>query len=748
MITLFKIIIKFIFIFSLILCSNVYSSNLKFNGLSKLSLDDLQTLTNLDIEKDYFTDNEVNKIIFDLYKSDLIFDVKLIKEGNFFNITIEENRLIENIYINGNVRIRDKLLIENLSVKKNTFINKDKINNDINLIKNIYISKGFKNINVVASSEKFSEDRVNLIYDITEGNLSKINRIKFIGNNAYSDKYLSSLINSRSLSFYNLFTSGSNLNNNNFSFDVNKLISHYKGKGFFNVKVNYDISKSLTNSFTLTFYIDEGERIKIDDIYFEDKNQRYGESFYNLKETFIEKLSKNKNFYDKPLIDQFLADLNEDLINNNNYNIIFQTDILDNDGIYSLKVFEKKVKSEVINTISIYGNNITKDKTIRSKLNFQPGDYFNKNIIDITKKNLLSYKYINNLDISKKSKEGSADIIVNIDENEKTGQLVAAGTFSGDVGAGLQLGIKDNNLLGTGNNLDTTFLINEENSRFKISLTHYPIASSKISNRYSIFNTELDLKNSFGFESEEQGASYSLNFEYDEKIDVSTGFSYKSSNRHSPLKSTSSINDSIGKFDIYTIDLSLKFDTTNDFLYPTNGTLNSIYFEYSPENISDDSYSKLLLRSDIYRKFKESNKFYFLSNDIGVAETSDDKLKTTYAYSLGGLNFKGFDYRGIGPKSDEIYLGGNKFFTSTIGLGGSFLFDEKDNISTKLFYSVGSLWDSDYTSQNDLDLRTSAGISFDILTAIGPISFSYAIPLEKSDDDRTREFNFTIGTSF
>ena len=75
---------------------------------------------------------------------------------------------------------------------------------------------------------------------------------------------------------------------------------------------------------------------------------------------------------------------------------------------------------------------------------------------------------------------------------------MAAGSFSGDVGAGLQLGIKDNNIFGSGNNLDTTFLINDENTRFNISLKHYPIVSSKISNQYTIFNTESDLKNSFG----------------------------------------------------------------------------------------------------------------------------------------------------------------------------------------------------------------------------------------------------------
>mgnify|MGYP003331244093 CR=1 FL=1 len=62
------------------------------------------------------------------------------------------------------------------------------------------------------------------------------------------------------------------------------------------------------------------------------------------------------------------------------------------------------------------------------------------------------------------------------------------------------------------------------------------------------------------------------------------------------------------------------------------------------------------------------------------------KLKTINAFSLGGLNFKGFDYRGIGKFDENIYLGGNKLMTSTIGYGGDFIFDESDNINYKLFY--------------------------------------------------------------
>ncbi len=741
-----KIILYVFFIFFILNIS--FAKNLKISGLSKLSINDLQSLTSIDLNKSNLSEIEINDVITDFYKSDLIYDLKLTNDDKFFYIEIQENKFIENIYINGNIRIKDGFIIENLSIKKNSFIIKDSINNNINLIKNIYKSKGFNNVSVVASTEKFSEDRVNLIFNINEGDQIKIKRVKFVGNKSYSDRYLSSLIGTKSLSFYNIFSSGSNLNPDFFVFDKNKIKSFYKNKGFFNVKINYNISSISTNSYLLTFYIDEGDRIKINDIYFDLKNKDFEDLIIKNKTIFEKQLIKNNDFYDQQLIDEFISKLNSSLTETNNFNFAYRYKLENLDNIYSLKIYDVDVNVELINSINIYGNNITKDETIRSKLNFQPGDYYNENQIEISKKELLRYKYINNITISKETKNSKSNINIEIDENKKTGQILAAGTFSGDTGAGLQLGIKDNNIFGSGNNLDTNFLINEENTLFNIALIHYPLATSKINNRYSIFNTEKDLKNSFGFETEERGISYSLNFEYDENIDISSGISYKRSDRNSATKSITAVTDNIGNFDVYTIDFSISFDTTDDFLYPTDGIYNSLYLEYAPKFISDDNYYKFIIKSDLYQKFKNSNRFVFLSNDIGLSESLDNKLKTLNAFSLGGLNFKGFDYRGIGPSIDNVYLGGNKFFTSTIGIGGSFLFDDKDNISTKLFYSIGSIWDSDYTNQNDLDLRSSAGISFDILTAIGPISFSYAIPIEKNNDDKTREFNFTIGTSF
>ena len=93
-------------------------------------------------------------------------------------------------------------------------------------------------------------------------------------------------------------------------------------------------------------------------------------------------------------------------------------------------------------------------------------------------------------------------------------------------------------------------------------------------------------------------------------------------------------------------------------------------------------------------------------------------------------------------------MGGNEYFTSTIGYGSSFIFDEKDNINIKFFLTTGSIWNSDYTNSSDIDLRASLGTSLDFITPIGPLSFSYAEPFEKNNSDKTRSFNFSIGTAF
>jgi len=745
---MFKIIL--LFFFSLFcLSQNILAKTLKFEGLTKLNLDDIQSITSQNIFKNDLSINELNAILKDLLISDLIYEVEYLELEKEFLLKITESDLIENIYINKNVWIDDEIIIKNLSSKQNSFLSKNNIQEDLSLIQTIYKTKGFQDTTVIVKVERFSQDRINLIYEINESEQQKINIIKFIGNNFYSNNYLNSLIKSQSIKFYNIFKSGSNLNYSLFEFDKNQILSSYRDDGFSNVKVSYTLEKTSLNNNTLFFYIDEGERKKINNIEFEFKDQKIDKLLIKKISDFRDNLESNSYFYSKELIDNYLELFNASLISNNIFNKQIDVNI-DEDPNYFDIYFYSQVKTPItINKIEIIGNSITKNETIRSKISLEPGQYLNQYTLENSIKVLERYPYINKVNAETNLNNQLADIIIDIDEETKTGNILVAGTFNADTGAGLSFGIEDKNIFGSGNSVSSNFTGNSEDIKFDLNYIQYPILNPNLTNTYTIFNQDNDYTNSFGFEASRRGVGYSINFKQNDELSYNVGLNYSLFKGHSAVDTTTqSISDNIGNFENYKLDFSINYNTSNDYFNPTDGTINKFKFTLSPEGISDDSFYKLILTNKNYKEFKNSKNYLFFNNNYGYAKSSNGKLKTINAFGLGGLNFRGFDYKGIGPYDGKIYLGGNEYFTSTIGYGSSFIFDDKDNINIKFFLTTGSIWNSDYTSSSDIDLRTSIGTSLDFITPIGPISLSYASPIEKNNTDRTRQFNFVIGTSF
>ena len=664
-----------------------------------------------------------------------------------FLININETKLIENIYINGNIHLKNDDILKNLRSKTNNLVNKKNIKGDIDLIKQMYLSSGYYNVSISSSFEKYSDDKVNLIFNIYEGDPYQISKIDFIGNKFFSDRYLTNLISSRSLSFLNFLTPGSNFNPELFDFDKKKILSKYKEKGFFNVKITHKLDQISNSKFELSFYVEENERLLISNIV-SDKNIINDNTYQNFYSELNDEIKNNNNFYDQSIILKELDKINQSLIDSNINSYSYQSSILEEDGKFYLSIYKNFEKQLLINQVNIQGNSITKDKVLRSKLSLEPGDYF----LDYNKtkslRRLNNLRYINSVKINESESNNAVDLDVIIDENNKTGNFLLAGSFSGDTGLGFAVGLNDYNFLGSGNELNSSFNINTEQARFSITYKEYLINNPSLSNNYSIFNIDNDLTDSFGFKSQESGFGYSIGYDYSEKVSMSFGINYNMKRNYAGINSNNYIQDNIGNFNQLTFSYSAAYDTTNDIFYPTDGLINKITFKLSPNVISDDSYFKLRLKNDYYISNDEKDNFFFISNRFGFADSLNGNLKTTNAFSLGGLNFKGFDYRGVGPSDANTYLGGNNFYTITLGYGGQFLFDKKDNVNFRTFVSSGSIWGSDYVSNNDFQNRLSAGLSLDIMTAVFPISFSYAIPIQKEDEDIEKRFNFTIGTSF
>ena len=739
---LFNLLLFILFFFYF---SFANSKEITFSGLKKLSEQDIDTLVSIDIYKEDYTLDEINILITELFNADLINDVKLNILEDEYLIIIEEAMLINDIYINGNIQIKDNDLINNLNSKKNNFINKNHLKEDINLIRKLYLSIGYNNVSVTNSYEKYSDNKVNLIFDIYEGDPYQISSINFIGNNYFSERYLINLISTQELGFLNFLTPGSNFNTDIFNFDINKIISKYKEKGFFNVDISYKLNQLSNSKYELVYYIAENERLLISNIIPDNLDDLNYQQFYS---ELNKKIIDNNNFYDQEIIEKEVDKLNQILIDENINSYSFQASILENNGEYFLSISKNIEKQLLINQINILGNTITKDKVLRSKLDLEPGNYF----LDYKKtkslRKLNNLRYINSVKIDEYQDNKKIDLDIIVDENKKTGNLLFAGSFTGDIGLGFTLGLNDYNFIGSGNELNSSFTINSEQTNFAVNYKQYPINNSNIYNNYSIYNTVDDLTDSFGFKSDKTGVGYSIGYNYSDKVNLSFGFGYNSTKNFSGINSNVYIQDNIGNFNQFTFNFSISLDSRNDNFYPTNGVLNQIKFELSPTAISDDSYSKFRFTNDLYFGNSKNDNFLFLSNRLGLANSLDGNLKTINAFSLGGINFKGFDYRGIGSTDGQVYLGGNNFYTSTLGFGGKFLFDKSDNINYRTFITSGSIWGGDYSTNNTFQNRLSAGISLDIMTAVFPISFSYAIPIQKEDEDKERRFNFTIGTSF
>ena len=280
---------------------------------------------------------------------------------------------------------------------------------------------------------------------------------------------------------------------------------------------------------------------------------------------FSNKLKKNNNFYSKTLINEYLELFNLQLNSNNIHNI--RIDVVFDEDINNLDLFFVANQKDpiVINKIDITGNSITKNKTIRSKLSIEPGQYMNQYLLDKSIKNLKRYPYIKDIQISTDINNQLADINIKIDEETETGNILLAGTFNTDVGAGVTFGVEDKNIFGSGNSIKSVFSVNSEDLKFSINYKQYPILNPDLTNTYSLYNEENDYTGSFGYKASTRGLGYFLNFRQNDNFSYGAGISYEAFKGHGAVNTTSSaINDNIGNFENINL-IFMRYDSTNNF---------------------------------------------------------------------------------------------------------------------------------------------------------------------------------------
>ena len=748
MIKKFFIFKKYVLILLLFLStSKVYSEQIKnivINGNQRVANETIIMFSNLEIGLD-INQNLLNESLKELYKTNYFSDVKIINNNGEVIIEVKENPIIQSIIINGIKKDKIYETVEEITLKieKYPFI-ESKINEQVNLLKNILKSYGYYFVKLNTSIEINENNTINLVYNFDLGEIAKIQKIKFIGNKIFRDSTLRNIIVSEESKFWKFITSNKFLDANRIGLDVSRLQKFYLNRGYYDVKI-----KSTTtlitekNQFELIFNIDSGNKYQFGEVKIEENSDLSSENLIFFQKKFS-KLEGKK--YSQKKILSLIDQLNDFTLQNDFIFINADfTEIVKSDDKINILVNFKEIEKNYVQRINILGNYITDEKVIRNNLIVDEGDPFNKILFEKSIANIKAKNIFSNVNyevISEKDQEK----IINLTVEEKATGEIFAGAGTGTTGTSFTAGIKENNYLGLGIKLDTNVTLTDDSIKGKFSVINPNYNNSDKSIKTSIESSTNDFMTSSGYKTSRTGITIGTEFEQFSDLYVNLELSNFYEDLETSSNATNIVKKQEGNYFENLLTYSITFNKLDQNFQPTDGFLNN--FSQTLPIYSDDVSIENQFTSSVYRSLSDnlilSAKIY-----LKAINSVDDNVRISKRVYVPGRLLRGFESGKIGPKDGSQFIGGN--YAAAMNLNSTLpnILFENENIDLNYFIDLANVWEVDYNSSLDSNkIRSSSGIAVNWFSPIGPLTFSYAVPLSESNTDITERFRFRIGTSF
>jgi len=722
-------------------------NNIVVNNNKRITKETIVTLSNIKVGTDY-DKADVDQFLKKLYDTNFFSDIKISVENNTLTIFVAENKIIQTIKINGikAERIKESIF-EIMQLKNRSPFIEFKVKQDIDKIKNDLTYQGYYFSTVISSIEENNNGTVNLIYDIEVGKKAKINRIEFVGHKIFKNKKLRNIILSEESKFWKFISRKKYLNKDQIDRDERLLKNFFLNRGYYDVIINASSAQYLDNdSFTLTFNIDAGKPYKINKTKLSLPIDYKKSNFIKIENLLSEledetysfrKISKIVEQIDKVSLlreyDFISASINEEKIENNKINLTLE--VMETEKFY-------------VEKINVLGNDITLENVIRDSLEVDEGDPFNE---------LLHAKSINNLKARNIFGSVTSEVfdgpdlntkIINLNIEEKpTGEItLAAGV--GTEGGTMGFSVSENNFMGRGVRLSAALRISEEaiKGNFTTYNPNYNYSGKALSTNIQSSQTNKMADN--GYDSNKTGFSFGTSVEQYEDFFFKPTFSTYYEKLTTNDSASASLKNQEGSYFDTGFGYSLVYDKRNQSWQTTEG-YKSTFTQRIP--LISENYT-ILNGYEIEKYIDFDNdlitKFAFYTR--AVNSLAGENVRISERLSLPSKRLKGFVARSIGPVDDDDYVGGNYAtalnFSSTLPM----LFPSVEQADFKFFVDTANVWGVDYSSTIDDSnkIRSSAGISVDWFTPIGPLNFTLAQAITKATTDKTESFQFNLGTTF
>ena len=686
-----------------------------------------------------------------LFSTGYFRDVKFRRDGSILVVEVKENPVVNQIAFEGNDRIKDEVLQAELKLKPRLVYTLNKIQSDAERIIDIYRKSGRFAVRVDPKVIELDQNRVDIVFEINEGDLTKVHRIVFIGNTRFSDRQLRSVISTDESRWYRFFSTNDIYDADRLSYDQELLRDYYLRNGYVNFQVINSVAELTPNKdgFVITFTVEEGDQYKIGSINVDSKIQ--GIDINQIKEEI--NLSVGDK-YNADKIDETVDGITDFIgsMGGAFFRVRPKVSRRDNDRILDV-VFEITDDQKVyIDRINIVGNLRTLDSVIRREMQMAEGDAFNKAKVRESERRLRRLGFFKSIKIEVAPTETPDRVQLTVDVVEQsTGELSLGAGLSSDSGVVGNASIRERNLLGKGQDLALSFGVSLKETQLDLSFTEPYFLNRPLSAGVDVFAADRDLEGQSGYSEKRRGFGFRAGYELTPRWKQSLGYSLTDTEISASASASRFIQDQDGLSTTSKISQKLTYDDTDNFFDPSEGLRLSW-----TASLAGLGGSVAYLNNDakISQFFPLASETVLqLSARAGAIFGFGQDIKLNDRYYLGGTNFRGFALAGVGARdtSTSDALGGNYYYFSSAELTFPIGLQKETGLRGRAFVDAGSVFNPDDTGSGIKDSstpRVSVGVGLTWASVLGPVRLDFGYAVLKEDFDQDQVFSFTFGTRF
>jgi outer membrane protein insertion porin family len=707
-----------------------------------------------------------------LFQTGLFSDVQILRRGNTLVVRVQENPLINRVNFEGNSEISDKDLAKEVQLRERMMLTRAKVQADVERIKMVYRRAGHYGVRVEPKIIRLSQNRVNLVYEIDEGKVTKVKAIRFVGNKAFSDSKLRDVITTSETAWWKFFSTTDRYDPDRLAYDKELLRRFYLKHGFADVEiVSADAELAPDGeSFYITFVINEGPQYKIRDV-----QVNAGDT--DLDPEQLKKLVETRpgEIYDASKVDKSIEKITVEAGKRGFAFAQVQPRIERDPEARELTVaYDIQEGPRVyIERIDIVGNTRTLDEVIRRELKLAEGDAYNRILVDRARRRLTALDYFSKVEIQEVPGSAPDRVILIIRVEEKsTGSLRFSIGYSTSEGAIGSIDYAERNLLGTGRQLNLKTSLSFKRQSVDFGFTEPYFLGYNMTAGIDLFGSRTDFKDESNYRTNQVGFGLRLGFPLDDyqKIYSRYSFTYRDTDIRgaaaadansngiidvcdpASVEYSPSICDQRGTDYISLLGLTYVYDNLDNPLNPTSGFRGQLAVDVAG------------LGGSVHYVKTEAAAYYFLplfyegvtlklkATAGHIEGWSGDEVKVSDRFYKGGASFRGFEVAGVGPRDttpSANAVGGKSYAIGTVEVLFPLGLPEALGLSASVFTDFGTVFDAPGPNvRDDAKLRASVGAGLIWKSPFGPLRLDVAYAFAKASYDKTQLVQFGVGTKF